>query len=131
MLTRSLKPPRLDSGAYDPTYPCHDARRQRETGKVPYHARGSGAGGLFLEGERETSIEDPTKSFEGLREPISEGVRVLLIDLLNDTVKGLQQAIRWLQALEPMQNRTVGEHVFATASAAATRLARRLSRQKS
>ena len=61
--------------------------------------------GEIERGEANTTLEvlerlaaavnwDPTKSFEGLREPISEGVRVLLIDLLNDTVKGLQQAIR-------------------------------------
>jgi hypothetical protein len=54
-------------------------------------------------------------AFEGLREPISEGVRVMLIGLLEDVVKNLQQAIRWLQALDPRRNTLTGDDVVVTA----------------
>jgi transcriptional regulator with XRE-family HTH domain len=57
---------------------------------------------------------DPMTAFEGLREPISEGVRVMLIELLQDVVKSLQQAIRWLQALDPRHNTLAGDDVVVT-----------------
>jgi transcriptional regulator with XRE-family HTH domain len=44
---------------------------------------------------------DPLKTLEGLHEPITEGVRLLLIELGQELVEKLQQAVRWLQALDP------------------------------
>jgi hypothetical protein len=61
---------------------------------------------------------DPMMVFEGLREPISEGVRVMLIELLEEFVKGLQQAIRWLQALDPRRNKPPGDDVVVAAGPA-------------
>jgi transcriptional regulator with XRE-family HTH domain len=69
--------------------------------------------GEIERGEANTTIEvlerlatavqwDPMESMEGLHEPISEGVRILLIALAEEIIERLHQAIRRLQALSPL-----------------------------
>lgn len=50
---------------------------------------------------------DPTNALSALHEPFSEGVRVMLIELLQDFIQALQQAIRWLEALDPRRSLAV------------------------
>jgi transcriptional regulator with XRE-family HTH domain len=44
---------------------------------------------------------DPMETLEGLREPLSEGVRMLLLDEVQQILDRLRNMTRWLQALDP------------------------------
>jgi XRE family aerobic/anaerobic benzoate catabolism transcriptional regulator len=44
---------------------------------------------------------DPMDALEGLREPLSEGVRMLLLDEVQQILERLRNMTRWLQALDP------------------------------
>lgn len=44
---------------------------------------------------------DLVKTIEGIHEPITEGVRLLLIELVKDVIATLQHAVKWLEALDP------------------------------
>ena len=44
---------------------------------------------------------NPMEALEGLREPLSEGVRLLLLDEIEQMVDRLRNMTRWLQALDP------------------------------
>lgn len=44
---------------------------------------------------------NPMEALEGLREPLSEGVRLLLLDEVSQMVDRLRNMTRWLQALDP------------------------------
>jgi transcriptional regulator with XRE-family HTH domain len=44
---------------------------------------------------------NPMEALEGLREPLSEGVRLLLLDEVAQIVDRLRNMTRWLQALDP------------------------------
>jgi transcriptional regulator with XRE-family HTH domain len=45
---------------------------------------------------------DPMDALEGLREPLSEGVRMLLLDEVQQILDRLRNMTRWLQALDPV-----------------------------
>ena len=68
--------------------------------------------GEIERGEANTSLEvlerlsiavgwDPVEDLESIREPLSEGVRMLLLDEVTQMVDRLRTMIRWLQALDP------------------------------
>jgi transcriptional regulator with XRE-family HTH domain len=68
--------------------------------------------GEIERGEANTTLEvlerlaaavgwDPMDALEGLREPLSEGVRLLLLDEVQQTLDRLRNMTRWLQALDP------------------------------
>jgi transcriptional regulator with XRE-family HTH domain len=44
---------------------------------------------------------NPMDALEGLREPLSEGVRMLLLDEVQKMVERLRNMSKWLQALDP------------------------------
>jgi XRE family transcriptional regulator, regulator of sulfur utilization len=44
---------------------------------------------------------NPMDALEGLREPLSEGVRVLLLDEVQQILERLKNMTKWLQALDP------------------------------
>jgi transcriptional regulator with XRE-family HTH domain len=50
---------------------------------------------------------DPMDALEGLREPLSEGVRMLLLDEVRQILERLRNMTRWLQALDPALHPTV------------------------
>jgi transcriptional regulator with XRE-family HTH domain len=68
--------------------------------------------GEIERGEANTTIEvlerlaaavgwNPMDALEGLREPLSEGVRLLLLDETQQMTERLRNIHRWLQALDP------------------------------
>jgi transcriptional regulator with XRE-family HTH domain len=68
--------------------------------------------GEIERGEANTTIEvlerlsavvgwDAMEALEGLREPLSEGVRLLLLEEVNQIAERLRHMTRWLQALDP------------------------------
>jgi transcriptional regulator with XRE-family HTH domain len=68
--------------------------------------------GEIERGEANTTIEvlerlaaavgwNPMDALEGLREPLSEGVRMLLIDEVQQILDRLKNMTKWLQALDP------------------------------
>jgi transcriptional regulator with XRE-family HTH domain len=68
--------------------------------------------GEIERGEANTTLEvlerlaaavgwDPMEALEGLREPLSEGVRMLLLDEVQQILDRLRNMTRWLQALDP------------------------------
>jgi transcriptional regulator with XRE-family HTH domain len=68
--------------------------------------------GEIERGEANTTLEvlerlaaavgwDPMDALEGLREPLSEGVRLLLLDEVQQILDRLRNMTRWLQALDP------------------------------
>lgn len=68
--------------------------------------------GEIERGEANTTLEvlerlaaavgwNPMDALEGLREPLSEGVRVLLLDEVHQILERLRNMTRWLQALDP------------------------------
>lgn len=68
--------------------------------------------GEIERGEANTTIEvlerlaaavgwNPMDALEGLREPLSEGVRLLLLDEVQQILDRLRNMTRWLQALDP------------------------------
>lgn len=44
---------------------------------------------------------NPMDALEGLREPLSEGVRMLLLDEVQQMLERLRNMTKWLQALDP------------------------------
>jgi transcriptional regulator with XRE-family HTH domain len=44
---------------------------------------------------------DPMDALEGMREPLSEGVRMLLLNEVQQILERLNNMTRWLQALDP------------------------------
>jgi transcriptional regulator with XRE-family HTH domain len=51
---------------------------------------------------------DPMDALEGLREPLSEGVRMLLLDEVQQIFDRLRNMTKWLQALDPaLQTKTI------------------------
>jgi hypothetical protein len=74
--------------------------------------------GEIERGEANTTIEvlerlaaavgwNPLDALEGLREPLSEGVRVLLLDEMQKILGSLKNMTKWLQALDPALNPTM------------------------
>jgi transcriptional regulator with XRE-family HTH domain len=74
--------------------------------------------GEIERGEANTTIEvlerlaaavgwDPMDALEGLREPLSEGVRMLLLDEVQEILVRLKNMTKWLQALDPALNPTM------------------------
>ena len=72
--------------------------------------------GEIERGEANTTIEvlerlasavgrNPMDALEGLREPLSEGVRMLLLDEIQKILDSLRNMTKWLQALDPSLNR--------------------------
>ena len=68
--------------------------------------------GEIERGEANTTLEvlerlaaavgwNPMDALEGLREPLSEGVRMLLLDEVQQILERLRNMTRWLQALDP------------------------------
>src|SRR5215207_6412417 len=68
--------------------------------------------GEIERGEANTTLEvlkrlaaavgwNPMEALEGLREPLSEGVRVLLLDEVQQILERLRNMTKWLQALDP------------------------------
>jgi transcriptional regulator with XRE-family HTH domain len=68
--------------------------------------------GEIERGEANTTIEvierlaaaigwDPMDALAGLREPLSEGVRMLLLDEVREILDRLRNMTKWLQALDP------------------------------
>jgi transcriptional regulator with XRE-family HTH domain len=68
--------------------------------------------GEIERGEANTTLEvlerlaaavgwDPINELEGLREPLSEGVRMLLLDEIQQILDRLKNMVRWLHALDP------------------------------
>jgi transcriptional regulator with XRE-family HTH domain len=68
--------------------------------------------GEIERGEANTTLEvierlaaavgwDPMDALQGLREPLSEGVRLLLLDEVQQILDRLRNMTRWLQALDP------------------------------
>ena len=68
--------------------------------------------GEIERGEANTTLEvlerlaaavgwNPMDALEGLREPLSEGVRVLLLDEVQQILDRLKNMTKWLQALDP------------------------------
>jgi transcriptional regulator with XRE-family HTH domain len=68
--------------------------------------------GEIERGEANTTLEvlerlaaavgwNPMDALEGLREPLSEGVRVLLLDEVRQILDRLRNMTKWLQALDP------------------------------
>jgi transcriptional regulator with XRE-family HTH domain len=68
--------------------------------------------GEIERGEANTTLEvlerlaaavgwNPMDALEGLREPLSEGVRLLLLDEVQQMLDRLRNMTRWLQALDP------------------------------
>jgi transcriptional regulator with XRE-family HTH domain len=68
--------------------------------------------GEIERGEANTTLEvlerlaaavgwNPMDALEGLREPLSEGVRLLLLDEVQQILDRLRNMTRWLQALDP------------------------------
>jgi transcriptional regulator with XRE-family HTH domain len=50
---------------------------------------------------------NPMDALEGLREPLSEGVRVLLLDEVREIYDSLRNMTKWLQALDPALHPTM------------------------
>lgn len=72
--------------------------------------------GEIERGEANTTLEvlerlasavgwDAVDAVEELREPLSEGVRTLLVDEVRQVLDRLENMARWLQALDPALNR--------------------------
>ncbi len=68
--------------------------------------------GEIERGEANTTLEvlerlaaavgwNPMEALEGMREPLSEGVRLLLLDEVQQILERLRNMTRWLQALDP------------------------------
>jgi transcriptional regulator with XRE-family HTH domain len=68
--------------------------------------------GEIERGEANTTLEvlerlaaavgwNPMDALDGLREPLSEGVRVLLLDEVQQILDRLRNMTKWLQALDP------------------------------
>jgi transcriptional regulator with XRE-family HTH domain len=68
--------------------------------------------GEIERGEANTTLEvlerlaaavewNPMDALDGLREPLSEGVRLLLLDEVQQILSRLRNMTRWLQALDP------------------------------
>jgi transcriptional regulator with XRE-family HTH domain len=68
--------------------------------------------GEIERGEANTTLEklerlaaavgwNPMDALEGLREPLSEGVRMLLLDEVRQILDRLRNMVKWLQALDP------------------------------
>jgi transcriptional regulator with XRE-family HTH domain len=68
--------------------------------------------GEIERGEANTTLEvlerlaaavewNPMDALEGLREPLSEGVRMLLLDEVQQILERLRNMTKWLQALDP------------------------------
>jgi len=68
--------------------------------------------GEIERGEANTTLEvlerlaaavqwNPMDALEGIREPLSEGVRMLLLDEVHQILDRLRNMTRWLQALDP------------------------------
>ena len=68
--------------------------------------------GEIERGEANTTLEvlerlaaavqwNPMDALEGIREPLSEGVRMLLLDEVHQMLDRLRNMTRWLQALDP------------------------------
>ena len=68
--------------------------------------------GEIERGEANTTLEvlerlaaavgwNPMDTLEGLREPLSEGVRLLLLDEVTQILERLRNMTKWLQALDP------------------------------
>jgi transcriptional regulator with XRE-family HTH domain len=68
--------------------------------------------GEIERGEANTTLEvlerlgaavgwSPMETFETMREPLSEGVRILLLDEVQHVLERLRNMSRWLQALDP------------------------------
>ena len=85
--------------------------------------------GEIERGEANTTLEvlerlaaavgwDPMDAFEGLREPLSEGVRVLLLDEMQQILKRFRNMIKWLQALDPALQPTM--HALVTSRSGGT-----------
>lgn len=77
-------------------------------------------------GEANTSLEvlerlaaavgwDPMDAFEGLNEPLSEGVRMLLLDELTQVNDRLRNMTKWLHALDPALQANVPKRSAETA----------------
>lgn len=73
--------------------------------------------GEIERGEANTTLEvlerlasavgwNPMDALEGLREPLSEGVRLLLLDEIQKIRDVLRNMSKWLQALDPALNQT-------------------------
>ena len=71
--------------------------------------------GEIERGEANTTLEklerlaaavgwNPMDALEGLREPLSEGVRMLLLDEVQQILERLKNMTKWLQALDPALN---------------------------
>jgi transcriptional regulator with XRE-family HTH domain len=71
--------------------------------------------GEIERGEANTTLEvlerlasavgwNPMDALEGLREPLSEGVRLLLLDEIQKIRDALKNMTKWLQALDPALN---------------------------
>jgi transcriptional regulator with XRE-family HTH domain len=71
--------------------------------------------GEIERGEANTTLEvlerlasavgwNPMDALEGLREPLSEGVRMLLLDEIQQILDRLKNMVKWLQALDPALN---------------------------
>jgi transcriptional regulator with XRE-family HTH domain len=72
--------------------------------------------GEIERGEANTTLEvlerlasavgwDPMDALQGLQEPLSEGVRMLLLDEIQQILDRLRNMVRWLHALDPALNR--------------------------
>jgi hypothetical protein len=48
---------------------------------------------------------DPMDALQGLQEPLSEGVRMLLLDEVQQILDRLRNMTKWLHALDPALNR--------------------------
>lgn len=77
--------------------------------------------GEIERGEANTTIEvlerlaaavgwNPMDALEGLREPLSEGVRLLLIDEVQQMLDHLRNMMKWLQALDPALQAKTSNH---------------------
>lgn len=77
--------------------------------------------GEIERGEANTTLEvlerlgaavgwSPMETFETMREPLSEGVRVLLLDEVQLILERLRNMSRWLQALDPAIQFKAGRH---------------------
>ena len=77
--------------------------------------------GEIERGEANTTLEvlerlaaavgwNPMDALEGLREPLSEGVRVLLLDEVQQILERLRNMSKWLQALDPALTAQAAAH---------------------
>ena len=105
--------------------------------------------GEIERGEANTTLEvlerlaaavgwNPMDALDGLREPLSEGVRMLLLDEMQQIVERLRNMTRWLQALDPALQLQAARRALAAGprsegahgGASAARHAKRASRWK-